>query len=196
VVALSFFAVPYLHYIHKLVVCRFHNARLGFSRVLRNLDTSGCTGAVEPFPRFFVRGGVLSLANQFRIGAVGIYLSMSLVALSSVPALCNPSNMGIIEHINLSSLSISLTLALALLTWSSWLAIYRIHLHPLSMFPGPKLATATYWYEFYFEVVKGGRYTWKLVDLHKQYGGNLNSMDDKIVSLLRRARFHNTDQSR
>lgn len=195
-IALSFFAVSYLHYIHKLIVCRFHNARLGFSRVLWNLDTSDCTKAVKPFSRFFVRDDVLSLVNQFRIEAMSIYLSMSLVALSSVLALCNSSNMRIIEHINLSSLSISLILALTLLTWSSWLAIYRIHLHSLFMFSKPKLAIATYWYEFYFEIVKGNRYIWKLVDLHKQYDENLNSMNDKIVSLLRRARFHNTNQFR
>ncbi|GIZ37790.1 hypothetical protein CKM354_000122500 [Cercospora kikuchii] len=32
------------------------------------------------------------------------------------------------------------------------------------------LAAATFWYEFYYDVVKQGRYTWKIRELHEQYG--------------------------
>lgn len=48
--------------------------------------------------------------------------------------------------------------------------IYRLYFHPLSRFPGPKLAAATLWYEFYYEVIQEGQFTFKIRDLHKQYG--------------------------
>lgn len=50
------------------------------------------------------------------------------------------------------------------------LAIYRITLHPLANFPGPKLAGASYCYEFWFDVILCGRYTWEIQRLHDLYG--------------------------
>ncbi|KAK5124234.1 hypothetical protein LTR85_001937 [Meristemomyces frigidus] len=41
---------------------------------------------------------------------------------------------------------------------------------PLSKFPGPKLAALTLWYEFYYDVVKRGRYTWRIGEMHEKYG--------------------------
>ena len=54
--------------------------------------------------------------------------------------------------------------------YAAALAFYRLFLSPISSIPGPKLAACTFWYEFYYDVVKRGRYTWKIADLHKQYG--------------------------
>ena len=48
--------------------------------------------------------------------------------------------------------------------------IYRLYMSPIASFPGPKLAALTLWYEFYYDVVKHGRYTWKIAELHKEYG--------------------------
>ncbi|KAK7981293.1 hypothetical protein PG988_003531 [Apiospora saccharicola] len=50
------------------------------------------------------------------------------------------------------------------------LSIYRLYLSPASVFPGPRLASLTYWYEFYYDVWKGGRYTWKIREMHEKYG--------------------------
>ena len=50
------------------------------------------------------------------------------------------------------------------------LALYRLYFSPLAGFPGPKLAALTLWYEFYYDVVKRGNYTFKLQLLHNQYG--------------------------
>ncbi|KAI1141447.1 putative cytochrome P450 [Hypoxylon sp. FL0543] len=50
------------------------------------------------------------------------------------------------------------------------LVVYRLYFHPLSEFPGPKLAAATVWYEFYYDGIKGGRYTFKIREMHEQYG--------------------------
>lgn len=61
--------------------------------------------------------------------------------------------------------------AIALL-YGSLLVVYRLTLHPLKHFPGPKLAAATKWYEFYFDVLKGqgGLYAWEMRRMHEKYG--------------------------
>ncbi len=50
------------------------------------------------------------------------------------------------------------------------LAVYRLYLCPIAKFPGPRLAALTYLYEGYFDVVKRGKYTFKIRDLHAKYG--------------------------
>src|SRR5687767_2368171 len=50
-------------------------------------------------------------------------------------------------------------------------ALYNISpLHPLSKVPGPKLAGATYWPEFYHDVILFGRYTHEIERMHQKYG--------------------------
>ncbi|KAI3616665.1 cytochrome [Moniliophthora roreri] len=47
---------------------------------------------------------------------------------------------------------------------------YRLFLHPLRKFPGPKLAALTTFYRAYHDVVKDGKFVYHLQDLHKVYG--------------------------
>jgi hypothetical protein len=47
---------------------------------------------------------------------------------------------------------------------------YSVYFGPLAKFPGPKLAAATLWYEFYYDVILKGRYTFKIKELHEKYG--------------------------
>ena len=61
-------------------------------------------------------------------------------------------------------------LFLALLGYTIYGGICRLYFSPVAKFPGPKLAALTFWYEFYYDVVKRGRYTWKIIELHEQYG--------------------------
>lgn len=48
-------------------------------------------------------------------------------------------------------------------------ASYRLLLHPLAKFPGPKLAALTSWYEAFYDVT-GGRFPDVLTELHEIYG--------------------------
>ena len=50
------------------------------------------------------------------------------------------------------------------------LVVYRLYISPLSKFPGKKPAIATMWYEFYYQVIKGGQYPWVIQKMHEEYG--------------------------
>ncbi|KAL5610623.1 hypothetical protein FOBRF1_006740 [Fusarium oxysporum] len=61
----------------------------------------------------------------------------------------------------------------AVLFWMSYLvckAIYNVFFHPLSKFPGPKIAAIGSYYEFYHDVFKDGTYLWKIEEMHRKYG--------------------------
>ena len=72
-----------------------------------------------------------------------------------------------------------LYLALGMLLFLIFLAvrivIYRLVAHPLANFPGPKLAAATFLYEFYYDVVKKGMYIWEIERMHEKYGAYMSS---------------------
>ncbi|KAI1174479.1 trichodiene oxygenase [Nemania sp. FL0916] len=61
-------------------------------------------------------------------------------------------------------------LLLAVGIYYGTLVFYRLFLHPLARFPGPRLAAVSRWYEAYYDVVRGGQYTKKIAKLHQTYG--------------------------
>lgn len=64
-------------------------------------------------------------------------------------------------------------LGFALLACGTYLfyeILWRLYFSPISRFPGPKLAAATMLYELWYELVKGGQYTFKIAELHEEYG--------------------------
>lgn len=63
-----------------------------------------------------------------------------------------------------------LNIVVALALYYSSLVFYRLYLHPLAKFPGPKLAAVSRWYEGYYDLILGGKYTWKIQEMHKKYG--------------------------
>lgn len=59
---------------------------------------------------------------------------------------------------------------LVVCVYTVFLVVSRLFLSPVASIPGPKLAAFSFWYEFYYDVVLQGRYTWKIGELHKRYG--------------------------
>lgn len=64
---------------------------------------------------------------------------------------------------------VSGSIALALLYFISS-TVYYLYLSPISKIPGPKLAAATWWYEYYHDIVTYGKYIFQVMDMHKEYG--------------------------
>lgn len=69
--------------------------------------------------------------------------------------------------------------------------IYRLYLHPLSRFPGPRLAAATYLYGAYYDVVEEAQFVFKLNALHDKYGpvvrispGEIHVRDSAFFDIL------------
>ena len=61
--------------------------------------------------------------------------------------------------------------SLVLITISAvTLVIYRLCLSPLAEIPGPKLAAATGWYEFYYDCWLAGKYIFEIEAMHNIYG--------------------------
>ncbi|TQS33008.1 hypothetical protein Golomagni_06663, partial [Golovinomyces magnicellulatus] len=60
-------------------------------------------------------------------------------------------------------------LALVLARFIS-LAIYRLYLHPLAKFPGPKLAALTRLYEFYYQGILITDFPAEIQRMHEKYG--------------------------
>ena len=58
----------------------------------------------------------------------------------------------------------------AVTAYYATLIFYRLFLHPLASFPGPRLAAISRWYEAYYDVVCGGKYTVQITQLHCTYG--------------------------
>ncbi|KAL1875695.1 hypothetical protein VTK73DRAFT_9950 [Phialemonium thermophilum] len=58
--------------------------------------------------------------------------------------------------------------------------VWRLHLSPISHTPGPRLAAMTWAYEFYYDAVLGGKYTFKIIDLHRQYGPVVRINPDEV----------------
>lgn len=51
--------------------------------------------------------------------------------------------------------------------------IYRLYLHPLAKFPGPKIAAATHLYEIGWDYFGRGAYLWEIERMHRKYGTSI-----------------------
>ncbi|KAI4108775.1 MAG: hypothetical protein LQ345_007090, partial [Seirophora villosa] len=65
------------------------------------------------------------------------------------------------------------------------LIVYRLYLSPIAKYPGPKLAAASFWYEFYFDVIGFGRYNFQIAKLHEKYGKGFSSPFRLKTSILK-----------
>lgn len=48
--------------------------------------------------------------------------------------------------------------------------VYHLYFSELAGFPGPKLAAATSWYEFYYDCWRNGKYIFEIEKMHRKYG--------------------------
>lgn len=51
-----------------------------------------------------------------------------------------------------------------------FLTVYRLYLHPLASYPGPKTAAVSRWPEFYYDVVQKGQFCKVIDQYHEKYG--------------------------
>src|SRR4051794_4014467 len=73
-------------------------------------------------------------------------------------------------------------LLLLIICSSCVLVVCRLFYSPIAHFPGPRLAAATFLYEFYYDVVRDGRYTWEIRRMHQQYGSWIYSVRFLLIA--------------
>jgi hypothetical protein len=71
--------------------------------------------------------------------------------------------------ITLSSF-LPIVLAFSAFAYPVYGAIWRLYFSPVAKFPGPWFAALTFWNEFYYDVLLGGKYTFKIAEYHERYG--------------------------
>ncbi len=86
-------------------------------------------------------------------------------------------------NLGLTLMQVVGAVAIALVSTILYLVIYRLVLSPAAKFPGPKLAGLTFWYEFYYDVVLGGKYVFKIRELHDKYGQSIAFRQSHIFIL-------------
>lgn len=93
-----------------------------------------------------------------------------------------------------------LTLLCILIAYIVFVVFRRLYLSLISPFPGPKLAAATYLYEFYYDIILGGQYIFKVKEMHEKYGpvirinpGGLHVNDSSFWDVMY---THSSDRNR
>lgn len=59
---------------------------------------------------------------------------------------------------------------LAVALYTLYNCVYNLYFHPLSRFPGPRLAALGHLYDLWYDCIKDGRYAWKVKEMHLKYG--------------------------
>ncbi|ATZ50413.1 hypothetical protein BCIN_05g07640 [Botrytis cinerea B05.10] len=70
------------------------------------------------------------------------------------------------------SLSIQIIIVAVVFTYLCCI-FQRLYFHPLSKIPGPRLAAATSWYEFYYNVIRDGSYIKNFEQMHRDYNSSV-----------------------
>lgn len=74
-------------------------------------------------------------------------------------------------------------------TFAVWTLIYRLYLHPLAKFPGPRTAAATHLWEIGYDYFGHGAYLWQTERMHDRYGAVLDqSMNLPVPADISRSR--------
>jgi hypothetical protein len=121
--------------------------------------------ATCPQPRQFILFvfNLISLKNSLRVSEIWkvMHLNVDLWAncVSFGPNSFGPTWAGF-----------CLTLAVICILVGLCTVVRRIFFHPLSGFPGPWIAASSQWFEFYYDVVRGGKFSQVYHGLHVKYG--------------------------
>lgn len=68
--------------------------------------------------------------------------------------------------------------------YSIGLLVYNLFFSPLAKFPGPKIAAATHWYEFYYDFWLNGKYIYEIEKMHQKYGWSSPSNRISQIGIL------------
>lgn len=75
--------------------------------------------------------------------------------------------MALLSILNQTTILLAL---LCLFVYFVGLVVYRLFFSPIANIPGPRFAAITFWVEAYWEVVKGGKFIFKIEEWHEKYG--------------------------
>jgi hypothetical protein len=89
-----------------------------------------------------------------------------------------------VTYIPTTPLNLILLLISLSLLYLGVLLFHRLYLSPLSKFPGPKIAAATLWTEFYYDAVLRGQFQFKVREWHEIYGMLLEKRPGKEEELM------------
>ncbi|TWU70990.1 hypothetical protein ED733_000684 [Metarhizium rileyi] len=71
-----------------------------------------------------------------------------------------------------------------LLAHRAFLVFYRLYLHPLATFPGPRLAAVSTLYRAYYQFWRDGKLLHKTIKLHKKYGPVIRISPNEVKSSI------------
>lgn len=70
----------------------------------------------------------------------------------------------------MAPLALAVLLALSCAVYLLGLGLYRLFLHPLAGFPGPRYAALSRWHECYYDVYLQGKFIFWIKEQHELYG--------------------------
>lgn len=116
------------------------------------------------------KGRPLSRNPEISTGGVSFLLQRVNHPIYTVAVLLTSIDNMASEHSDSVSLGTVISLALLVCTWPIVLVVYRLYFSPIAGFPGPRIAAATGWYEFYYQFWLNGQYIFEIEKMHQKYG--------------------------
>lgn len=142
----------------------------GFQRRYRLYEGSGqslncrCPDASHRFRQILQRQSTHSGSIDSHIHSRPLLFILNLAAMTQI--LANES----LHAFLASPYRCVSVVALSLLVYTIYGAIYRLYLSSIAHIPGPLFARLTFWNKFYYDVVLGGKYTFVIKKYHGRYG--------------------------
>ena len=152
--------------------------------IARCVDNAHCTIDVHPQTmlnisvsvNFAFRRSFVQLQSHIR----PVDMSKAILPVESLGSFAIPLE-NLISYLpasNYGKLGSILALAVAIYFLDS--ILHHLCLSPIAGFPGPKIAAATGWYEFYYEYFVNGTYYLEIEKMHQIYGSLLGKEESCI----------------